>query len=163
MTKIKEIQETAEFGDVNVMTKIKAIQETIEFGDIDSVKIDYAKKLVEVGLAEPTLEDLNQKDIEDFIKSRSIKEYEYNDDLEGYIFELEDGRTIQTQHTEDPFVKGFYQIDTINNYGLNLKDEEISLFQEYLNGNEEFQEKGRDVSEKNIEVQENDNDWDMDR
>lgn len=145
------------------MTKIKEIQESVKFGDIDSVKIDYAKKLVEAGLAEPTLEDLNQKDIEDFIKSRSIKEYEYNDDLEGYIFELEDGRTIQTQHTEDPFVKGFYQIDTINNYGFNLKDEEISLFQEYLNGNEEFQEKGRAVSEKNIEVQENDNDWDMDR
>lgn len=138
------------------MTKIKEIQESVKFGDIDSVKIDYAKKLVEAGLAKPTLEDLNQKDIEDFIKSRSIKEYEYNDDLEGYIFELEDGRKIQTQHTEDPFVKGFYQIDTINNYGLDLKDEEFSLFQEYLVNNQEIQRKGKDVSDRADLDQQND-------
>lgn len=130
------------------MTKIKEIQESVKFGDIDSVKIDYAKKLVEAGLVKPTLEDLNQKDIEDFIKSRSIKEYEYNDDLEGYIFELEDGRKIQAQQTDDPFVQGFYKIDTINNYGLNLKDEEYSLFQEYIDSNEEIQNKGREVSDK---------------
>ena len=151
----------------NVMTKIKEIQENIKFGSIDEVKIDYAKKLVEAGLAKPKLEDLNKKDVEDFVKSRSIKDYEYNDDLEGYIFELEDGRKIQTQHTEDPLAKGFYQIDTINNYGLDLKDEEYSLFQEYLNSNEEIQNKGREVSDKADLDQQNhndiDSDWDIDR
>jgi hypothetical protein len=67
-----------------------------------------------------------------------IKDKEWNESLIGYIYTLEDGRTIQVQFEKQRdegyggYGKYYAQIYDENEYGLNLSDEEREEFQNLI-------------------------------
>jgi len=64
----------------------------------------------------------------------NVKSSEYNDDLVGFVVELENGKTVQVQfERETNALHADYNtfspvIDRDNEYGLNLTDEEEEAF-----------------------------------
>lgn len=97
--------------------------------------------------------------INDFINTRAIRAMEWNDDLVGYVVELYDGRTVQVQfYRESNALHGgcglFYpEIDTTNDYGLDLSVDESELFNRFLQTNDEIMDKSRELDEQ-VEAEE---------
>lgn len=92
--------------------------------------------------------------VNDFIDTRAVRTIEWNDDLVGYVVELYDGRTVQVQfYRESNALHGGYglfypEIDTTNDYGLDLSVDESELFNRFLRTNDEIMDKSRELDEQ---------------
>ena len=100
----------------------------------------------------------SEAEIIDFVKSLikieekiEVSEVEYNDDLNGYIVELKDGRIVQVQFERETnrlhadYNTYFAFIDKENDYGLDLSDEEEDLFYEWMSNNKDIQDKIKEL------------------
>ena len=100
----------------------------------------------------------SEEEIIDFVKSLikieeiiEVSEVEYNDDLNGFIVELKDGRIVQVQFERETnrlhadYNTYFAFIDKENDYGLDLSDEEEELFYDWLRNNEVIQDKIKEL------------------
>ena len=100
----------------------------------------------------------SEEEIIAFVKSQlpqqaaiEVSEVEYNDDLNGYIVELKDGRIVQVQFERETnrlhadYNTYFAFIDKENDYGLDLSDEEEELFYDWLRNNEVIQDKIKEL------------------
>lgn len=87
----------------------------------------------------------DETDIIKFVKAHlpkeekiEVAEVEYNEDLNGFVVELKDGRTVQVQFEKETnrlhadYATYFAVIDKENDYGLNLSDNEEDLFNEWM-------------------------------
>ena len=80
-----------------------------------------------------------------------VADVEYNDDLNGYIVELKDGRIVQVQFERETnrlhadYNTYFAFIDKENDYGLDLSDKEEELFYDWLRNNEVIQDKIKEL------------------
>ncbi|ENU83069.1 hypothetical protein F974_01901 [Acinetobacter sp. CIP 102159] len=85
-----------------------------------------------------------------------VSEVEYNDDLNGYIVELKDGRIVQVQFERETnrlhadYNTYFAFIDKENDYGLDLSDEEEGLFYEWMSNNKDIQDKIKELDAESI-------------
>ena len=85
-----------------------------------------------------------------------VSEVEYNDDLNGFVVELKDGRIVQVQFEKESnrldadFGTYFAVIDRENDYGLDLSDEEEELFYDWLRSNEVIQAKIKELDAEAI-------------
>jgi hypothetical protein len=85
-----------------------------------------------------------------------VSEVEYNDDLNGFVVELKDGRIVQVQFEKESnrldadFGTYFAVIDKENNYGLDLSDEEEELFYEWMSNNKDIQDKIKELDAEAI-------------
>ena len=85
-----------------------------------------------------------------------VLEVEYNDDLNGFVVELKDGRIVQVQFEKESnrldadFGTYFAVIDRENDYGLDLSDEEEELFYDWLRNNEVIQAKIKELDAESI-------------
>lgn len=76
---------------------------------------------------------------------------EYNDDLEGFIVELKDGRIVQIQFEIEYNClhancgTHYAVIDKMNDYGLELSYEEEELFEEWLLNSKDIQDKAKEL------------------
>lgn len=63
-----------------------------------------------------------------------IKSIEYNNDLAGFILTLQDDRTVQVQYCDRFVAAGDYrpEIDTDNDYGLDLNDDEYKFINQFI-------------------------------
>lgn len=99
----------------------------------------------------------------DFVKSLikieekiEVVDVEYNDDLNGYIVELKDGRIVQVQFERETnrlhadYNTYFAFIDKENDYGLDLSDEEEELFYEWMLNNKDIQDKIKELDAESI-------------
>ena len=100
----------------------------------------------------------SEEEIIAFVKSQlpqeakiEVSEVEYNDDLNGFVVELKDGRIVQVQFEKESnrldadFGTYFAVIDKENNYGLDLSDEEEELFYEWMSNNKDIQDKIKEL------------------
>ena len=100
----------------------------------------------------------SEAEIIDFVKSLikveekiEVADVEYNDDLNGFVVELKDGRIVQVQFERETnrlhadFGTYFAVIDKENDYGLNLTDEEEELFYEWMSNNKDIQDKIKEL------------------
>lgn len=100
----------------------------------------------------------SEAEIIDFVKSLikieekiEVSEVEYNDDLNGFIVELKDGRIVQVQFERETnrlhadYNTYFAFIDKENDYGLDLSDEEEELFYEWMSNNKDIQDKIKEL------------------
>ena len=100
----------------------------------------------------------SEEEIIAFVKSQlpqeakiEVSEVEYNDDLNGFVVELKDGRIVQVQFEKESnrldadFGTYFAVIDRENNYGLDLSDEEEELFYEWMSNNKDIQDKIKEL------------------
>ena len=105
----------------------------------------------------------SEAEIIDFVKSLikieekiEVSEVEYNDDLNGFVVELKDGRIVQVQFEKEnnrldaDFGTYFAVIDKENNYGLDLSDEEEQLFYDWLRSDEVIQAKIKELDAESI-------------
>ena len=105
----------------------------------------------------------SEEEIIAFVKSQlpqeakiEVSEVEYNDDLNGFIVELKDGRIVQVQfekesnRLEADYGTYFAVIDKENNYGLDLSDEEEELFYEWMSNNKDIQDKIKELDAEAI-------------
>ena len=96
----------------------------------------------------------NESEIIEFVKANlpkeekiEVAEVEYNDDLNGFVVELKDGRIVQVQFEKESnrldadFGDYFAVIDKENEYGLDLSDEEEDRFKEWMLSNNQIQSK----------------------
>lgn len=85
-----------------------------------------------------------------------VSEVEYNDDLNGFVVELKDGRIVQVQFEKESnrldadFGTYFAVIDRENDYGLDLSDEEEQLFYDWLRNNEVIQDKIKELDAESV-------------
>ena len=105
----------------------------------------------------------SEEEIIAFVKSQlpqeakiEVSEVEYNDDLNGFVVELKDGRIVQVQFEKESnrldadFGTYFAVIDKENNYGLDLSDEEEELFYEWMSNNKDIQDKIKELDAEAI-------------
>ena len=105
----------------------------------------------------------SEEEIIAFVKSQlpqeakiEVSEVEYNDDLNGFVVELKDGRIVQVQFEKESnrldadFGTYFAVIDKENNYGLDLSDEEEELFYDWLRNNKVIQDKIKELDAEAI-------------
>ena len=105
----------------------------------------------------------SEAEIIDFVKSLikieekiEVSEVEYNDDLNGFVVELKDGRIVQVQFERETnrlhadYNTYFAFIDKENDYGLDLSDEEEELFYDWLRNNEVIQDKIKELDAESI-------------
>ena len=105
----------------------------------------------------------SEEEIIAFVKSQlpqeakiEVSEVEYNDDLNGFVVELKDGRIVQVQFEKESnrldadFGTYFAVIDRENNYGLDLSDEEEELFYEWMSNNKDIQDKIKELDAESI-------------
>ena len=105
----------------------------------------------------------SEEEIIAFVKSQlpqeakiEVSEVEYNDDLNGFVVELKDGRIVQVQFEKESnrldadFGTYFAVIDRENNYGLDLSDEEEELFYEWMSNNKDIQDKIKELDAEAI-------------
>ena len=105
----------------------------------------------------------SEAEIIDFVKSLikieekiEVSEVEYNDDLNGFIVELKDGRIVQVQFERETnrlhadYNTYFAFIDKENDYGLDLSDEEEELFYEWMSNNKDIQDKIKELDAESI-------------
>jgi hypothetical protein len=82
---------------------------------------------------------------------------EYNDDLNGFICELENGKVVQVQFYKNcnalhaDFGEFYAHIDLVNDYGFNLDEKEIELFKIFMRTNEQIKAKAQEFTEIGIE------------
>lgn len=80
-----------------------------------------------------------------------VSEVEYNDDLNGFVIELKDGRTVQVQFEKETnclhadYETHFAVIDKENDYGLDLSEDEEDQFKEWMLSNKEIQNKIKEL------------------
>jgi len=92
--------------------------------------------------------------VNDFINTRAIRTIEWNDDLVGYVVELYDGRTVQVQFYREnnrldaDYGLFFPEIDTTNDYGLDLSEDEKELFNRFLETSSIVMDKSRELDEQ---------------
>lgn len=85
-----------------------------------------------------------------------VSEVEYNDDLNGFVVELKDGRIVQVQFEKESnrldadFGTYFAVIDRENDYGLDLSDDEEDQFKEWMLSNNQIQTKIKELDAKAI-------------
>lgn len=100
----------------------------------------------------------SEAEIIDFVKSLikieekiEVSEVEYNDDLNGFIVELKDGRIVQVQFERETnrlhadYNTYFAVIDKENNYGLDLSEDEEDQFKEWMLSNNQIQAKIKEL------------------
>lgn len=100
----------------------------------------------------------NEAEIIEFVKAHlpkeetiEVSEVEYNDDLNGFIVELKDGRVVQVQFEKEAnrlhadYDTYFAVIDKENDYGLNLSDDEEAQFKEWMQTNIDIQNKIKEL------------------
>ena len=101
----------------------------------------------------------SEEEIIAFVKSQlpqeeakiEVSEVEYNDDLNGFVVELKDGRIVQvifereTNRLHADYNTYFAFIDKENDYGLDLSDEEEELFYEWMSNNKDIQDKIKEL------------------
>lgn len=105
----------------------------------------------------------SEAEIIDFVKSLikieekiEVSEVEYNDDLNGFVVELKDGRIVQVQFERETnrlhadHGTYFAVIDRENDYGLDLSDEEEELFYEWMSNNKDIQDKIKELDAESI-------------
>ena len=105
----------------------------------------------------------SEEEIIAFVKSQlpqeakiEVSEVEYNDDLNGFVVEIKDGRIVQVQFEKESnrldadFGTYFAVIDKENNYGLDLSDEEEELFYEWMSNNKDIQDKIKELDAEAI-------------
>lgn len=82
--------------------------------------------------------------------SKQIKSVEYNDDLYGFVVELNDGRIVQVQYRKESnrldadYGLHFPHIDRENDYGLNLSESEEELFKDWMDEDKQIQAKAKE-------------------
>ena len=85
-----------------------------------------------------------------------VSEVEYNDDLNGFIVELKDGRIVQVQFEKEnnrldaDYGTYFAVIDKENNYGLDLSEDEEAQFKEWMLSNKTIQNKVKELDAESI-------------
>lgn len=100
----------------------------------------------------------NEDEIIEFVKAHlpkeetiEVSEVEYNDDLNGFIVELKDGRIVQVQFEKETnrldadYDTYFAVIDKENDYGLNLSDDEEDQFKEWMLSSIDIQNKIKEL------------------
>ena len=100
----------------------------------------------------------NENEVIEFVKSLikteekiEVSEVEYNDDLNGFVVELKDGRTVQVQFEKETnrlhadYGTYFAIIDKENDYGLNLSDSEEDQFKEWVLSSTDIQNKIKEL------------------
>ena len=100
----------------------------------------------------------SEEEIIAFVKSQlpqeakiEVAEVGYNDDLNGFIVELKDGRIVQVQFEKESnrlhadYGTYFAVIDKENNYGLDLSEDEEELFYEWMSNNKDIQDKIKEL------------------
>lgn len=105
----------------------------------------------------------SEAEIIDFVKSLikieekiEVADVEYNDELNGFIVELKDGRTVQVQFSIETnrlhadYNTYFAHIDRENDYGLDLSNEEEELFYEWMLNNKDIQDKIKELDAESI-------------
>lgn len=93
-----------------------------------------------------------------FVKSQlpqeekiEVSEVEYNDDLNGFVVELKDGRIVQVQFERESnrldadYGTYFAVIDKENEYGLDLSEDEEDQFKEWMLSNVDIQNKIKEL------------------
>lgn len=105
----------------------------------------------------------NEEEIIAFVKSLikteekiEVSEVEYNDDLNGFVVKLKDGRIVQVQFEKESnrldadYGTYFAVIDKENEYGLDLSDDEEDQFKEWMLSNADIQNKIKELDAENI-------------
>lgn len=100
----------------------------------------------------------SEEEIIAFVKSQltqeakiEVSEVEYNDDLNGFIVELKDGRIVQVQFEKEnnrldaDCGTYFAVIDKENEYGLDLLDDEEDQFKDWMLSNNQIQTKIKEL------------------
>lgn len=83
-----------------------------------------------------------------------VSEVEYNNDLNGFVVELKDGRIVQVQFEKESNRLDadcgtyFAVIDKENDYGLDLSDDEEDHFKEWMLSNNQIQDKIKELNLK---------------
>lgn len=81
----------------------------------------------------------------------SFRSLEWNDELNGFVIELSNGKTLQVQFDKEQnrlhggFGLCFPHIDRENDYGLDLTDDEEEQVIELINQSEIIKEKGLEL------------------
>ncbi|MDO7202813.1 hypothetical protein Q5M62_18175 [Acinetobacter baumannii] len=101
----------------------------------------------------------NEAEIIEFVKAHlpkketiEVSEVEYNDDLNGFVVELKDGRIVQVQFERETnrldadFGTYYAVIDRENDYGLDLSDKEEAQFYEWMSNNKDVQNKVKELN-----------------
>ena len=85
-----------------------------------------------------------------------VSEVEYNDDLNGFVVELNDGRIVQVQFEKESnrldadYGTYFAVIDRENDYSLDLSDDEEDQFKEWMLSSNQIQTKIKELDAKTI-------------
>jgi hypothetical protein len=104
----------------------------------------------------------NEDEIIAFVKAElkieeakiEVSDVEYNDDLNGFVVELKDGRIVQVQFEKEnnrldaDYGTYFAVIDKENNYGLDLSDDEEDQFKEWMLSDNQIQTKIKELGEE---------------
>ena len=106
---------------------------------------------------------VSEEEIIAFVKSQlpqeakiEVSEVEYNDDLNGFIVELKDGRIVQVQFEKESnrldadYGTYFAVIDRENDYSLDLSDDEEDQFKEWMLSNNQIQAKIKELDTEAI-------------
>lgn len=133
-------------NSVNTISSLTGLTKSVMFGNRPEVVQSVASATIGFEF------DLDL--VNDFIDTRAIRTMKWNDDLVGYVVELYDGRTVQVQfYRESNISHGGYglfypEIDTTNDYGLDLSVDESELFNRFLRTNDEIMDKSRELDEQ---------------
>lgn len=101
----------------------------------------------------------NEAEIIEYVKAHlpkketiEVSEVEYNDDLNGFVVKLKDGRIVQVQFEKEinrlhaDYGTYFEVVDKENDYGLNLSDDEENQFKEWMLSSIDIQNKVKELN-----------------